>query len=255
MLNNITIVMVGTNKAGNIGSAARAMKTMGVTNLSLVNPVKFPAKEADYMAVHAKDLLDNAKIFSSVEEAIKDMHFVIGTSARNRTVPITSGDVQDVTKLALSYSQKNQKIAILFGREDRGLTNEEMLLCHMHMFIHADENYGVLNIAAAVQITTYLLHNQMSEINNSPKNTHDYHHIGPFGQGWDEPLCTNEEFTYFIKHFEDVLANLGVYKKDKSPHLLLPRVKRLFKRVNLDKTEVGILRGMLTAIDKLTDKN
>ena len=150
-LNNIRIVLINTFHPGNIGAAARALKNMGLTNLYLVDPVDFPHTEADSRAAGAQDVLANAKVVSTLDEAIHDCQLVIGTSARNRTFDLPLLDAREsATKILSESSQGN--IAILFGRESKGLLNEELSLCNFHMFIPSNPDYPVLNISQAIQI-------------------------------------------------------------------------------------------------------
>lgn len=251
MFNAIAIALVETRKAGNIGSSARAMKTMGLKHLRLVNPQQFPDKQADYMAVHAKDLLEKAQQATSLQEAIADAHLVIGTSARVRTIPVPVVGAQEATQIAVRYAQAKKRVVFVFGREDTGLTNEELRACHLHMQIDADENYGVLNLAAAVQVVSYLLRQASKKHTIVNATATENEQALVFNARWDEPLCTAFEFEQCMAHLEKVLIQLEVYDKSKSPHSLLPRFARLFRRVHLDSTEVGLLRGLLTAVEKI----
>ena len=134
LLHNIKIVLVGTTHPGNIGASARAMKNMGLSNLILVEPKDFPNDQAIFRSKAAKDVVENATVFSSVEEAVSECDLVIGTSARERTVPWPIVNPREASK-EVAKSLPNQKIAIVFGREDRGLTNEELGLCNLHVHI------------------------------------------------------------------------------------------------------------------------
>ena len=153
-LNSVKIVLVGTTHPGNIGAAARAMKNMGIKNLSLVQPKEFPSDVAIYRSKAAKDILEHAQVFNNLEEAIFDCELVIGTSARGRKVPWPILNPKEAAE-EVSRSSSHHNIAIIFGREDRGLTNEELGLCNLHVNIPTDPDYSSLNLAQAVQILVY----------------------------------------------------------------------------------------------------
>lgn len=149
------IILVNTTLPANIGSAARAMKTMGLADLVLVAPKQFPHADATALASGASDILASARIVATLEEAIADCQLVFGTSARNRTINIAQVDAREAGRIAQQQGASGAKVAFVFGREDRGLTNEELQLCHGHVFIPTDSEYGVLNVAAAVQVLCY----------------------------------------------------------------------------------------------------
>lgn len=149
------IILVNTSLPANIGAAARAMKTMGLSDLVLVAPKQFPHADASSLASSASDVLAQARVVATLEEAIADCQLVLGTSARNRTIGLPQLDARSAGATAQQHAQVGAKVAIIFGREDRGLTNEELMLCHAHVFIPTNPVYGVLNVAAAVQVLAY----------------------------------------------------------------------------------------------------
>ena len=149
------IILVNTSLPANIGSAARAMKTMGLTDLVLVAPRQFPHADATALASGASDILARARVVDTFEEAIADCQLVFGTSARNRSINIAQVDARSAGRIACEQGASGATVAFVFGREDRGLTNEELQLCHGHVFIPTDSEYGVLNVAAAVQVLAY----------------------------------------------------------------------------------------------------
>lgn len=151
----IRIVLVNTSHPGNIGGVARAMKNMKFSQLHLVAPKKFPHVEADSRASGATDILENAVVHETLEQAIADCHFVVGTSARGRHIPWPVVDPRELSSIVQGAGDK--KIAVVFGREDRGLTNEELHLCHHHVHIPSNPDFSSLNLAAAVQVITYEL--------------------------------------------------------------------------------------------------
>ncbi|HEY6130890.1 MAG TPA: RNA methyltransferase, partial [Halioglobus sp.] len=180
-LDNIRIVLVNTSHAGNIGGVARAMKNMGLTHLYLVAPRKYPSEDAYYRAASATDILESAVVASTIHDAIDDCQFVVGTSARERRIPWPLLDArQCAERMARSSSQ--EQVAILFGREDRGLTNEELQLCNLHLNIPTSEAYSSLNLAMAVQIVAYELRMQLSTSYLPPRED----------ENWDSPFTTRE---------------------------------------------------------------
>ena len=235
LLDTVKIVLVGTTHPGNIGAAARAMKNMGFRKLILVEPKEFPSDVATYRSKAAKDILEEAEIFNTLEQAVADCELVIGTSARDRKVPWPvlnpKESAEEVAKSA-SYHQ----IAIVFGREDRGLTNEELGLCNLHVHIPSDPEYSSLNLSQAVQILTYeirlcLLGQQKNQDN------------------WDVALANNEQTERLIAHMDELMQEVEFYDID-NPRKLLLRVRRFFKRSRIDVMEANIFRGLFSTIQK-----
>ncbi|MES2908444.1 MAG: RNA methyltransferase [Pseudomonadota bacterium] len=149
------IILVNTTLPANIGAAARAMKTMGLHDLVLVAPKQFPHADASALASSASDVLAQARVVATLEEAIADCQLVLGASARNRTIGLPQLDARSAGEAAEQHARVGAKVAFVFGREDRGLTNDELMLCHAHVFIPTNPEYGVLNVAAAVQVLAY----------------------------------------------------------------------------------------------------
>lgn len=233
MLDNIRIIMVQTWHPGNIGAAARAMKTMGISDLVLVNPVEYPSEEADSLAAGALDVLHNAKIVSSVDEAIDDCQLVLATSARTRAHP---WPIKEVREAAAEITQESAqgKVAILFGPERFGLSNDDLRKAHFHMDIPGNPDYGVLNVSAAVQVVCYELF--MAQRQSWPEKEATY------------PLVS--ELNGFYDHLETTLKNVGFIIKAHPGQAML-RLKRLFNRARPEKTELNMLRGILSSMDKL----
>ncbi len=255
---NIRIVMVNTTLPANIGAAARALKTMGLSRLVLVAPKTFPSPDATALAAGAADLLDTVQVVESLEAAIADCHLVFGTSARSRTMPWPLLDVRAATGLAQQNSLKNQQIAIVFGREDRGLTNEELALCHYHLSIPTNSGYGVLNVSAAIQIVCYELRMHLLQPASSGK-PQQYHHDPLVTQhdmpivthmSWDEPLVDQTAMQQFYQHLEQMLSEID-FLDPNNPRLLPLRLKRLFGRIRLDQTEYNLLRGVFGRVQAL----
>lgn len=242
MFSNIRMVLINTSHPGNIGSAARAMKTMGFSSLYLVEPQLFPHQKAKEMAASADDILEKAVVVKTLDEAIADCSLIIGTSARSRTVPWPLLTPKEAAEQVLMESQSH-KVAILFGREQNGLTNDELQRCHLHVNIPSNPDYSSLNIAAALQIIAYELRvaNPKAAIPSAlgPENV-DF---------WDYRLATSAEMESFYEHLQSTLINID-FLNSEAPRKLMLRLRRLFNRARVDTMEVNILRGMLSAIEK-----
>lgn len=250
-LNQIRIVMVNTTLSANIGAAARALKTMGLSNLVLVAPKKFPSEDATALAAGAVDVLENAVVVETLHEAIADCQLVFGTSARSRTIPWPLLDARDATKLAID-SAPNQQIAIIFGREDRGLTNEELALCNYHLTIPCNEEYGVLNVAAAIQLVCYELRMHALMSTAKAETTQEQMPLSNnIGMDWDEPLVNQQQMEQFYPHMEAMLAELDFFDPE-DPRVLPLRIRRLFGRIRLDRVEYNLLRGIFARVQALS---
>lgn len=239
----IRIVLVNTSHPGNIGGAARAMKNMGLAELYLVEPREYPAPRAVWRAAGARDVLANAKIVGSVDEAIKDCGLVIGTSARERRIPwplINPRECGD----KIWQEARSHNVALLFGREDRGLTNSELQKCHYHVHIPSNPDYSSLNLATAVQVLSYEI--RMASLARKDGNL-------PEMNEWDQPLATADELELFHDHLATTMADLKFYDPD-NPKQLLTRMRRLFNRTRMDKMEVSMLRGLLSAAQRKRGK-
>ena len=235
LLNSVRVVLVGTTHPGNIGATARAMKNMGIVNLALVKPKDFPSNEAIYRSKAAKDVLESAQIYENLENAVSDCELVIGTSARGRTVPWPVLSPKEAADRVAVHSENN-KVAIVFGREDRGLTNQELGLCNLHVHIPADPEYSSLNLSQAVQILVY-------EIRVSILKDQEYEEY------WDVDLATNEQTERLIDHMDELMKEVEFYDVQ-NPRKLLLRVRRFFKRSRIDVMEANIFRGLFAAIQK-----
>ncbi len=237
MNNKVRIVLVNTSHPGNIGGAARAMKNMGLDRLYLVSPKVFPSDEANSRASGATDLLDNAVVVDTLEEAISDCQLVIGTSARERHIPWPLVDPRQAAELVYN---EGLETALVFGREDRGLTNEELQRCHYHVHIPSVESFSSLNLSAAVQVLAYELRmKSLLTVSDTPVQSK-----------WDVPAATAEQVDYMLEHLEKVML-LTEFLDPNTPRQVMTRFRRLFQRAQLDQHEVGMLRGVLTSIEKL----
>ena len=234
MLNNIRIVLVCTSHPGNIGAAARAMKTMGLTRLTLVAPERYPSVEATARASGADDVLAQAHIVSSLDEALAGCHLVLGASAHQRTIAWPQLEPRACAALAVSASA-TEEVAIVFGREQSGLTNEELERCHYLVQIPSIPDFSSLNIASAVQVITYEI--RMASLQAQP--------VADSG-GEPVPGATADEMEKFYAHLWQTVIDIGFVDPAK-PRLLARRLRRLFNRSRPDKNEVNMLRGILTA--------
>lgn len=234
MLANCRIVLINTSHPGNIGSAARAMKTMGLKELYLVAPEKFPHQKAIEMASNAADVVESAIVVDDYQTAIADCTFVVGTSARSRKIPWPLISPHELGEKAALETQQG-KVAILFGREDSGLTNDELHSCHCHVHIPTNPEYSSLNIAAAVQVIAYELRvAALSEVEP---------------QTWDYEFANAQSMEGFYEHLEKVLIDID-FLNPKVPRQLMTRLRRLFGRARPDVMEMNILRGILGAVEK-----
>ncbi len=253
-LGRIRIVMVNTTLPANIGAAARAMKTMGLTHLTLVNPKIFPSPDAIALASGAADVVENVTLVDTLEQAIADCVLVFGTSARSRTIPWPLLDVRTASKLAIDETLHGD-IAIVFGREDRGLTNEELAQAQYHLTIPVNEEYGVLNVAAAIQVVCYELrmHALAKQSSNAlTKNTATADMMPLLGHmQWDEPLVDQAMMQQFYSHLEMMLTNID-FLDPNNPRLLPLRLRRLFGRIRLDRMEYNLLRGIFGRVQALS---
>ena len=239
---SIKVVLVGTTHPGNIGAAARAIKSMGLQHLDLVSPKEFPSDEAIYRSKAAKDILEKASTYETLLESVKECEVVIGTSARNRKVPWPVLNPKDASKEINLAVKNNSKVAIVFGREDRGLTNEELGLCNLHVHIPTTEEYSSLNLAQAVQIMTYEIRMSFIEIENLENN-----------QEWDVDLASAEQTERLIEHMDELMKEIEFYDTE-NPRKLLMRVRRFFKRSGIDVMETNIFRGLFSTIQKKLNK-
>lgn len=234
MQDNIRIVLVGTTHPGNIGAAARAMKTMGLERLYLVAPQGYPSAEATAMASGADDLLAEAVVCESLDEAITGCRLVLGTSARPRTLDWSTLSPEEAAGRAVAESSRHP-VAVLFGRERYGLTNDELKRCQHLVYIPANPAYSSLNLAQAVQVIAYELTRRSRGGLPERETAH-------------EPVSA-EVLESFFGHLEETLRDVGFIKKQ--PGKLMLRLRRLFHRARPDTTEINILRGILTDVQKL----
>lgn len=239
-LDRIRVVLVEPSHPGNIGGAARALKVMGLSELAVVNPRRFPDPQAEWRAAGAQDVLEAVTVHDSLDDAIADCHWVVGTSTRQRRIPWPLKSAEEIAEEAIARQTRtpDNRIAILFGREANGLTNTELQKCHCHLQIPADPDYPSLNLAMAVQVVCYELFKQA--LLNQPLSDQ------PGGQLdiWDRPPATAQQVEGLMTHLESVLITSG-FLDPANPGQSLTRLRRLINRVQPDETEVQMLRGVL----------
>lgn len=253
-LSHVRIVMINTTLPANIGSALRAMKTMGLSKLVLVAPKTYPHPDIDALAAGATDLIEQIEIVSTLEDAIQDCHLVFGTSARSRTIPWPLLDARPAAEKSLqAVLNDQQEVAIVFGREDRGLTNEELALANYHVTIPVNNDYGVLNVAQAIQVICYELRMATLALVEQKDNTEATMPVTETeSMQWDEPLVTHEQMQQFYPHIEKMLAEIE-FMDPKNPRLLPLRLRRLFGRIQLDRMEYHLLRGIFTRVQAMNN--
>ncbi|SER24240.1 tRNA/rRNA methyltransferase [Nitrosomonas sp. Nm51] len=233
-LDNIRIVLSHTSHAGNIGATARAMKTMGLKSLYLVNPQSFPDQEADTRAVSARDLLGHAKVCGSIDQALENTVLAAALTSRSREFEHETFDARAGAKILLKHAQ-HHPVAVVFGAEASGLTTAEASKCPLKIVIPTNPDYASLNLASAVQVMAYELHMALAQ-------------AGP-AKPWQTEPATLDEIELFYRHLEQVMIRIG-FLNPQQPKKLVQRLRRLCARARLKKEEVNILRGMLKAIEK-----
>lgn len=239
MLENVRIVLVNTSHTGNIGSVARAMKTMGLSSLYLVDPVSPPDSHSSALAAGATDVLGSAVIVDTLQDAIADCCLVAATSARSRTLSWPMLSPREAGEKLVGEAQ-GAPVAIVFGRENNGLTNDELQQSQFHIEIPANPEYSSLNLAMAVQLVSY-------EVRCAHLATTEY-------KGSDEetyPLV--EDIERFYVHLQETLQSTN-FIRPQHPGQVMAKLRRLFTRARPDKQELNILRGMLSSIDQLSGK-
>ena len=237
-LDNMRIVLSRTTHPGNIGAAARAMKTMGLSRLHLVAPKHFPHVEATARASGSEDILDRCKVTETLDEALQGACLCVAVTARHRDLSLEVYDAREAAKVMIDAAERGE-VALVFGTEMSGLTTEEIGKCQIISTIPANPGYSSLNLASAVQIMAYELRMML-----------------PFEKKRDEQPepATFDEIEHFYKHLEETLVRTGFLDPDE-PKRLMQRMRRLFSRTRLEKTEVNILRGILRSLSEYRGEN
>ena len=240
MLKNIRIVLVETSHTGNMGSVARAMKTMGLTNLYLVNPLVKPDSQAISLAAGASDVIGDAKIVDTFDEAISGCGLVVGTSARSRSLPWPMLDPRECGLKSVAEAQQTE-VALVFGRERVGLTNEELQKCHYHVAIAANPEYSSLNLAMAVQIIAYEVRMAWLQAEQEDKPAYT-----------ESPYPLVDDLERFYQHMEKMMIDSG-FIRESAPGQVMSKLRRLYTRARPERDELNILRGMLSSFEKKRD--
>lgn len=231
VLANIRVVLCETSHPGNIGAAARAMKTMGLSALHLVRPQRFPDPEAQWRATSATDVLDQAQVHDTLDDALRGVAFAVACSARSRDVAVSAVGAREAASRLVEVAH-SQPVALVFGNEQAGLTTDAVNKCKLLASIPTNADFSSLNLGAAVQVFAYEL--RMS------------------AQSAPEPevlreLATHDEVEGFYGHLEQAMSQVG-FLDARHPKKLMPRLRRLFARAGLEPEEVNILRGILKAM-------
>lgn len=229
----VRFVLCETSHPGNIGAAARAIKTMGFSELVLVNPKDFPSVEAHARASGATDVLAAARVVETLAEATDDCGLIVGASARRRKHRWPEYNPRELAAETLQVTQTSP-VAVVFGTERAGLSNEQMDLCHALVYIPANPDYSSLNIASAVQLIAYELF--FAQGNLEPPQEAEF------------PPATGQEMEMFYEHLERVMTASGFLKPD-NPRHLMRKLRRLFNRARVDEHEINILRGLLASVE------
>ncbi len=237
-LKNIRVILCETQHPGNIGSAARAMKTMGLSELYLVKPHLFPDKQADWMATNAVDVLRNARVCADLDTALSGVVLAAACTARSRDIAVPAVSAREATA-QLVAAARTQPVALVFGNEVSGLSTEQVKRCQMVTMIPADASHNSLNLAAAVQVYAYecRMHATDATVPNKARE-----------------LASHEALEGFYEHLEQELIATG-FLSTKVPQRLMQRLRRLFSRTQLDAEEVRILRGIVRTLREPKNRN
>lgn len=237
-LDNIKIVMVETTHPGNIGAAARAMKNMGLSQLALVNPQCLVDSSAYARASGADDVLGRAIKYESLTAALADCQLVIGTSARTRTL-VWPGLTPHSLAEKVAELPDEDAVAIVFGREHSGLTNDELQHCHYSVTIPTNPEFSSLNVASSIQVICYEIYNRLQAL-SEPASVR---------RSRSESRADSEELEGFFEHLERVLVEIEFLDAD-NPRQIMKRLRRLYQRAEPSRNEINILRGILSAVQK-----
>ncbi|MEO5629439.1 MAG: RNA methyltransferase [Thermomonas sp.] len=239
---NLRIVLVGTQHPGNIGAAARAMKTMGLSKLVLVAPVKMPDGNTHAMAAGADDVIEAASVHATLQEAVADCRWVLGCTARSRRVQLEELHPRDAAQRAL-LATASGPVAVVFGRERTGLENHELQLCHAAVHIPSDPAFSSLNLAAAVQVLSYELRCALlGDAIARPDNMR----TAPPGS----EAATHAELEGLFGQLADSLEQID-FHKGRAPESAMRKLRRLYLRANLDHADIRLLRGVLSDTQRM----
>ena len=235
---SIRFVLVRTSHPGNIGAAARAIRTMGFSRMGLVAPQRFPHADAVAMAAGALELLDNVAVTPTLVDAVADCTLVLGCTARKRVVQLEELSPREAAARALAASVHGE-VAIVFGNERTGLENDELMSCHAAVHIPSVEDFPSLNLAQAVQLLAYEL--RLATLEQSPVIAEEPR----------EALASVEELEHLFGHLAQTLDDID-FHKGRSPMTIMKRLRRLFLRTGLEQREVRILRGIFDDAQRMS---
>ncbi|WP_462054837.1 tRNA (cytosine(32)/uridine(32)-2'-O)-methyltransferase TrmJ [Vibrio cholerae] len=237
MLERVKVVLVGTTHSGNIGSAARAMKVMGLSQMVLVDPQCQVDAQAIALAAGASEIALNAQIYPTLEAAVADCGLVVGTSARSRTLEWPMLEPRECGEKLISEA-KQHIVAMVFGRERTGLTNDELQLCHYHVCVPANPEYSSLNLAMAVQLVSYEVRMAYLALQQSSQSS-----------TLQEEYPRHQELERFYAHLEQVIMQTE-FISAQQPGQVMNKLRRMFTRARPEAQEINILRGILTSVQK-----
>ncbi|EHU8077342.1 tRNA (cytosine(32)/uridine(32)-2'-O)-methyltransferase TrmJ [Vibrio cholerae] len=237
MLERVKVVLVGTTHSGNIGSAARAMKVMGLSQMVLVDPQCQVDAQAIALAAGASEIALNAQIYPTLEAAVADCGLVVGTSARSRTLEWPMLEPRECGEKLISEANQHS-VAMVFGRERTGLTNEELQLCHYHVCVPANSEYSSLNLAMAVQLLSYEVRIAYLALQQSSQSS-----------TLQEEYPRHQELERFYAHLEQVIMQTE-FISAQQPGQVMNKLRRMFTRARPEAQEINILRGILTSVQK-----
>ncbi|HDZ9511701.1 TPA: tRNA (cytosine(32)/uridine(32)-2'-O)-methyltransferase TrmJ [Vibrio cholerae] len=237
MLERVKVVLVGTTHSGNIGSAARAMKVMGLSQMVLVDPQCQVDAQAIALAAGASEIALNAQIYPTLEAAVADCGLVVGTSARSRTLEWPMLEPRECGEKLISEANQHS-VAMVFGRERTGLTNDELQLCHYHVCVPANPEYSSLNLAMAVQLLSYEVRMAYLALQQSSQSS-----------TLQEEYPRHQELERFYAHLEQVIMQTE-FVSAQQPGQVMNKLRRMFTRARPEAQEINILRGILTSVQK-----
>ncbi|GHW41188.1 RNA methyltransferase, TrmH family [Vibrio cholerae] len=237
MLERVKVVLVGTTHSGNIGSAARAMKVMGLSQMVLVDSQCQVDAQAIALAAGASEIALNAQIYPTLEAAVADCGLVVGTSARSRTLEWPMLEPRECGEKLISEANQHS-VAMVFGRERTGLTNDELQLCHYHVCVPANPEYSSLNLAMAVQLLSYEVRMAYLALQQSSQSS-----------TLQEEYPRHQELERFYAHLEQVIMQTE-FISAQQPGQVMNKLRRMFTRARPEAQEINILRGILTSVQK-----
>lgn len=242
---NLRVILVGTQHPGNMGSAARAMKTMGLSSLVLVAPEKPPDRDTHAMAAGADDLVEAAPVFATLAEAVADCRWVLGCTARSRRIQLEPMHPRVAAARAV-VAASSGPVALVFGRERSGLDNAEMALCNAAVHIPSNPEFSSLNLAAAVQVLSYELRCALLDGASEDAVIEAVARTPPP----DEQTATHAQLEGLFDHLATTLDVID-FHKGRAPESALRKLRRLYLRANLDAAEVRLLHGILADSERM----